>query len=65
MTNVVDPSPPNSPPIQKTNPWIYIIAAVVVLCCCCAGMIGLLIAFGPDILHELGIATSLVLSALI
>jgi len=26
-----------------------------VLCCCCVGAIGLIIAFGPDILNELGI----------
>jgi hypothetical protein len=28
---------------------------VVVVCCSCFGAIGLLIAFGPEVLHELGL----------
>ncbi len=54
------PVPPAGvPPIQKTNPWVFIIAAIVVVCCLCVGTVGLLIAFGPEILHELGVAARL------
>jgi len=49
--------PPPAP--QKTNSWIIIIAVVVVVCCGCFGMIGLLIAFGPEVLHELGFSSLL------
>jgi hypothetical protein len=52
------PLPPPSAP-QKTNPWIIVVAVIVVVCCSCFGMIGLLIAFGPDVLHELGLYTLL------
>jgi hypothetical protein len=45
--------------MQKTRTWIFIVAGVVVLCCACFGMAGLLIAFGPDVLHELGLAVVL------
>ncbi len=57
--------PTGTPAIQKTNPWIIIIAVAVVLCCACFGVIGLLIAFGPEILHELGVAAAPLLPALI
>ena len=46
------PLPPAVP--QKTNPWIIVIVVVVLICCSCFGAIGLLIAFGEPILHELG-----------
>jgi hypothetical protein len=45
--------PPTAP--QKTNPWIIVIAVTVLVCCSCFGAIGLLIAFGEPILHELGL----------
>ncbi len=56
MANVTNtPSPSASPPpVQGTNPWIIIIAVAVVICCVCFGILGLLIAFGPEIMHELG-----------
>lgn len=47
------PLPPSTP--QRTNLWIIVIAVVVVVCCGCFGVVGLLLAFGPDILHELGL----------
>ena len=42
------------PPLQKTRTWVFIVAAILVLCCACFGIVGLLIAFGPDVLQELG-----------
>ncbi len=66
MANITGPaSPVAPPPIQKTNPWIIIIAVAVVLCCACFGILGLLIAFGPELLHELGMAGLPLLHALI
>lgn len=70
MAELLDPPPPaaqpgGTPALQKTNPWIIIIAVAVVLCCACFGVLGLLIAFGPEILHELGVTAVLVLPALI
>jgi hypothetical protein len=50
-------APLPSPTLQKTNPWIIIVAVIIVVCCGCFGMIGLLLAFGPEILHELGLAS--------
>ncbi|MDP3186610.1 MAG: hypothetical protein Q8M58_15230 [Anaerolineales bacterium] len=44
------------PPPRKSNTGLII--AIVVLCCCCVGAIGLTIAFGQDILRELGIYIS-------
>ncbi len=56
MANLTTTPPPaDPPPIQKTNPWIIIIAVAVVICCACFGILGLLIAFGPEIMNELGI----------
>jgi hypothetical protein len=49
------PIPPLPPPSRKNNTWLIVLVAILVLCCCCVGAIGLLIAFGPDILNELGI----------
>jgi len=50
---------PSAPTPQKTNPWIIIVAVAVVVCCGCFGVIGLLLAFGPEVLHELGLALGL------
>jgi len=48
-------TPPPPPPPKKSNAWLVALAVVFILCCCCVGTIGLLIAFGQDILNELGI----------
>ena len=48
------PLPPPAPP-KKTTPWLIVLIVILVLCCFCVGAIGLIIAFGPDILNELGI----------
>ncbi len=42
------------PPTKKNNTWLIVLVVILVLCCCCVGAIGLIIAFGPDILNELG-----------
>ena len=57
--------PPVAPALQKTNPWIIIVAVAVVVCCACFGIVGLMIAFGPEILHELGVAGTPILTAFI
>jgi len=49
------PFAPPPPPSRKNNTWIIVLVVILVLCCCCVGAIGLIIAFGPDILNELGI----------
>jgi len=49
------PIAPPPPPTKKSNTWLIVLVAILVVCCCCVGVIGLLIAFGPDILNELGI----------
>jgi hypothetical protein len=46
--------PPLPPPAKKNNTWLIVLVVILVLCCCCVGAIGLLIAFGQDILNELG-----------
>ena len=46
---------PITPPAKKSNAWLIALVVILVLCCCCVGTIGLIIAFGPDILNELGI----------
>jgi hypothetical protein len=43
------------PPTKKNNTWLIALVVILVLCCCCVGTIGLIIAFGQDILNELGI----------
>jgi hypothetical protein len=48
------------PPPAKTNPWVIIAAVVVLLCCLCFGAVGILLAFGGDLLRELGFAAALV-----
>jgi hypothetical protein len=50
-----DPFTAPLPPAKKINPWIIIVAVVVILCCACFGLLGLVIAFGPDLLQELGL----------
>jgi hypothetical protein len=45
--------PPASP--KKTNPWLIAVVVIVGAGCFCIGATGLLLAFGPDILHELGL----------
>jgi hypothetical protein len=57
------PPPPAVP--KKTNPWIIAIVVIVVVCCGCLGVVGLLLGFGPDILHELGLSALLPLPAFI
>jgi hypothetical protein len=49
------PVPPLPPPSRKNNTWLIVLVVILVLCCCLVGAIGLIIAFGPDILNELGI----------
>lgn len=49
------PIAPLLPPSKKSNAWLIALVVILVLCCCCVGAIGLIIAFGPDILNELGI----------
>lgn len=49
------PIAPPPPPSKKSNAWLIALVVILVLCCCCVGAIGLIIAFGPDILDELGI----------
>ena len=52
---IIAPIPPLPPPSRKNNTWLIVLVAILVLCCCCVGAIGLIIAFGPDILNEFGI----------
>jgi len=49
----VPPGPPPPPP-PKNRTWMIIVAVIVVFCCCCFGSVGLILAFGGDILYELG-----------
>lgn len=49
------PIAPPPPPSKKSNAWLIALVVILVLCCCCVGALGLIIAFGPDILNELGI----------
>lgn len=52
----MDEFPSTPPPPRKSNTGLIIaIIVIVVLCCCCVGALGLTIAFGSDILQELGI----------
>ncbi len=56
MTEAPYPAPQpeqSSPP--KVNPWIIVVVVVVLVCCFCIGLCGILFAFMPDILHELGL----------
>jgi cell shape-determining protein MreD len=32
------------------NPWVIVLCVVVLLCCLCFGGLGLLLAFGEDLL---------------
>jgi len=43
--------PPAAPPApRKMNPWVIVLCVVVLLCCLCFGGLGLLLAFGEDLL---------------
>ena len=58
-------TPPAGPPApQKTNPWVIVLVVAVVLCCACFGGIGLLWAFGQDLLNSFGIYVLTPLAAL-
>ena len=61
MSSEPTSAPPPAP--AKTNPWVIAAAVAVVLCCGCFGVVGLLLAFGGDILEELGLAASLLIQA--
>ena len=56
------PLPP-APAPAKTQPWIIAVVVAVLLCCGCLGVIGLIAAFAPDVLHELGLTSWLPLLA--
>jgi hypothetical protein len=47
------PITPPPPPAKKSNAWLIALVVILVLCCCCVGALGLIIAFGQDILDEL------------
>ena len=47
--------PAEIPSPKGTFPWIIVIVVIFAIFCFCVGAIGLIIAFGPDILNELGI----------
>ncbi len=49
--------PPDLPPPGPTKPktWVIVLVIFVVLCCCLFGVIGLAIAFGPEILNSFGV----------
>lgn len=48
-----DPQPAPQP--SKFPTWAIVLVVIVVLCCCCFGALGLFLAFGEDILYELGL----------
>jgi len=49
------PAPSHAAQPSKPETWVIILVVVFVLCCCMVGVTGLIIAFGPEILGELGI----------
>ncbi len=51
--NPIPPADPASTP--KIQPWIIVVVVVVLACCFCIGLFGILFAFMPDFLHELGL----------
>jgi len=55
MTETTGTPLPLPAPPEKISSWLVALVVILVLCCCCVGTIGLIIAFGPDILNELGI----------
>lgn len=57
-------TPPAPPQPSKPATWVIVLVVVLVLCCCLFGAIGLLIAFGEDLLYELGLYTLLPVMAL-
>ncbi len=54
MDDSAGTAPALKPP-SRLEPWIIVVVVVVVICCACAGLAGLLFAFGPELLHELGL----------
>jgi hypothetical protein len=50
----VNPSLPPTPP-KKTNPWLIVGGVLLVLCCACFGSLGLILAFGQDLLNAFGL----------
>lgn len=40
---------------SKPNLWLIAGVVVVVLCCACFGALGLILAFGEDLLNALGL----------
>jgi len=57
MSASVGDSSPLPAPSKTMNPWLIAVLVVVLACCFCIGVIGLLLAFGEPILHELGLYT--------
>lgn len=52
----MDANPSYSPaPPKKTNPWLIAGVVVLVLCCACFGTLGLILAFGQDLLNAFGL----------
>ncbi|MEZ0397225.1 MAG: hypothetical protein ABWK53_12455 [Anaerolineales bacterium] len=48
--------PSNSPSSAgKPTPWLVAGVVVVVLCCTCFGALGLILAFGKDLLNAFGL----------
>jgi len=58
------PLPSPAPP-DRMSPWLIVVLVVVLSCCLCIGLCGLLGAFGPSILHELGLDVLLPLRSLL
>jgi hypothetical protein len=56
MKESASPSLPSPASSQRTNPWIIIVAVIILICCLCFGAAGLLLAFVPEILQELGLS---------
>lgn len=47
--------PPPAAQPSKLPTWAIVLIVAVVLCCCCVGALGLIFAFGEDLLYELGL----------
>ena len=50
MSDSFSPTPVPPPAPGKAKPWVIAVVVIVVLCCLCFGSIGLLLAFGEDLL---------------
>jgi hypothetical protein len=55
MTEASSSPPPLLTSPDRISPWLIVVLVIVMACCLCIGLCGLLGAFGPDILHELGL----------